>query len=999
MHPFISRAKKIEISPTERFLLHNLEKLYFLEDGEINFFFTEGLKYENSYSIEKLEESIQKEIFLPGHAIGGKMRFLFSVTANEFIFPFPKISAYSHSYVIGIPTKKSVISTFHLKDFISYLEKNEEKGQQISKSLVAWVSDLSQILIASSQDIPPNVYIEAEGSLKVEASKYIEYPKETLSEGHLNLIWIKINEGILQLGSGLNIFFTPSQPPFPLVDGVIFKSVEPTCIQAEGHLKWYLDSFYWDGLFHFNNCILQALSTQHAQSDLEEQMSLALQLESEQVELETIFQNMQGIFQGREAVPARSMHHSQIYQACEVLGQYMRQPFKDINGIPPEDPDAQVYLISKNSFAYQRQVYLGKNWWKKDCGPLLGRFTIDNRTSFAALLPTPPNGYFLVIPEIDKKVKVNAKVAKKIDPVANMFYRYLPNIDKISLSNIIKFGLEQHKKDLLMGLGASLIAILVSLFIPFAYAIVFDYVIPYSDSTLLWQVLIGIGLAALSSIIFITSREVAILRIESYFYHDTECAIWQKILFFPLKFFRKFSAGDLLQRLNGLSDIRKLLSGHLIRIAINVIFSFCYLFAMFFFSPSLALISLCLLFIIFTIFTVVFLKSVKISNTKISSSSILYGKNAQAIIGISKIRIGGAENRIFANWKKQFLAIKKLEIQQGGLNIIVRVISEILPALIFFCIYTTLFFMQSTQFSSISIGYYFAFSAAFSNLFLILIDFNRSIFQAMNCIPIWKRTKMIFEQPVEDDGIPKISVGVLRGDIRLEQVYFRYDEDGPYILENISIHAEPGEFIAIVGHSGSGKSTLTRLLVGFEKPEQGSVFYNGRDLNELDVEEVRSQIGVVLQNSTILQGTIRENITGGRIASDEEVMRAIRLASFENDLSEMAMGLKTVLTGALGLSGGQQQRIILARALLGNPKILILDEATNALDNKTQETIFRNLEHCHITRIVIAHRLSAIKNAHRIYVLHKGKIVQQGTFQELMNQSGIFADFASRQRL
>jgi ATP-binding cassette subfamily C protein len=258
---------------------------------------------------------------------------------------------------------------------------------------------------------------------------------------------------------------------------------------------------------------------------------------------------------------------------------------------------------------------------------------------------------------------------------------------------------------------------------------------------------------------------------------------------------------------------------------------------------------------------------------------------------------------------------------------------------------------------------------------------------------------VIIEEP-QELLMKKSNPGKLTGDIRLDHVTFSYEEEGASILNDVSIRLSPREMIGIVGPSGSGKSTLIRMILGFETPRSGAVYFNGKDLSHLNLSEVRKQMGVVLQGGGIIAGTLYQNIVAGGQYTEEEIDRAITLASFKNDLENFPMGLHTVVPmNGETLSGGQKQRLLITRALLPNPKILLLDEATSALDNNSQEEITQNIDQLDISRIVIAHRLSTIKNADRIYVLEKGEVTQTGSFESLSNEPGLFAEMLKRQKL
>jgi ABC-type bacteriocin/lantibiotic exporter with double-glycine peptidase domain len=262
---------------------------------------------------------------------------------------------------------------------------------------------------------------------------------------------------------------------------------------------------------------------------------------------------------------------------------------------------------------------------------------------------------------------------------------------------------------------------------------------------------------------------------------------------------------------------------------------------------------------------------------------------------------------------------------------------------------------------------------------------------------LWKRAKPILDEipEVNDD---KTDPGRLSGGVKLDRVSFRYRQDIPLTLDRVTIEAEPGEFIALVGPSGSGKSTTVRLLLGFEQPEEGTIYYDGQDLSGLDISAVRRQLGVVLQNGRINSASIFENISGGALVTMDEAWEAAKMAGFAEDVQQMPMGMHTVISeGATNISGGQRQRLLIARALVLKPKILIFDEATSALDNRTQAIVSQSLEQLNVTRIVIAHRLSTIRNANRIYVIAAGQVLQKGNFEQLMAQPGMFAELMQRQ--
>jgi ATP-binding cassette subfamily C protein len=298
----------------------------------------------------------------------------------------------------------------------------------------------------------------------------------------------------------------------------------------------------------------------------------------------------------------------------------------------------------------------------------------------------------------------------------------------------------------------------------------------------------------------------------------------------------------------------------------------------------------------------------------------------------------------------------------------------------------------------LSTGEFLAFMSAFSALLTGLLDVGASLVGVINVVPTYDRLRPILRAVPELDDT-RADPGVLRGRIEVSNVTFRYRQDDPPVLDAVNIQAEPGEFVAIVGPSGSGKSTMLRVLLGFERAESGSVAYDGFDLESLDIQAVRKQCGVVLQDGALLPGDIFTNIIGSSVELTlEDAWEAARMAGLDKDVEAMPMGMHTVIPeGGGSLSGGQRQRLMIARALVNRPRVVFFDEATSALDNPTQAIVTASLDRLNSTRIVIAHRLSTVVNADKIYVLEKGRLAQSGTYEQLMQTPGTFQDLARRQ--
>ena len=374
------------------------------------------------------------------------------------------------------------------------------------------------------------------------------------------------------------------------------------------------------------------------------------------------------------------------------------------------------------------------------------------------------------------------------------------------------------------------------------------------------------------------------------------------------------------------------------------------------------------------------------------------GKLFEFIDNIAKLRVSGTESRAFAAWAREFSAQKEMSIRARGVSNALTVFNSTFPVISLALIFSyAAHLMGQPLLHEFTTGAFLAFLAAYIQFQSAALQLNSTVESVLGIVPLYERAAPIFETlPEVDDG--KRLPGDLTGLLEINHLSFRYHPNMPFVLRDLSFAVKPGEFVAIVGPSGSGKSTLLRLLVGFEKPESGAIYYDGQDLAGLDIQAVRQQMGVVIQNARLVSGTVFHNIVGSAALTLDDAWQAARMAGLEQDISEMPMGMHTVISeGGGSLSGGQRQRLFIARAIVKKPRILLFDEATSSLDNQTQSIVSSSLDALQVTRIVIAHRLSTIINADRILVMEKGVVVQCGAHHELVNQNGLFRELAKRQ--
>jgi ATP-binding cassette subfamily C protein len=476
-----------------------------------------------------------------------------------------------------------------------------------------------------------------------------------------------------------------------------------------------------------------------------------------------------------------------------------------------------------------------------------------------------------------------------------------------------------------------------------------------------------------------------------------QAGLVDRLLALPPSFFRRFATGDLANRALAVSFVQDRLAGAASMSVLSALFGLFNVGLLFWYSASLAWFAMLPIALAAVVAAILFRLLMHHQVPLYEVAGRIQGLTLQLTEGIAKLRVAGAEERAFNRWARAFAEQKRLDLGVRKVLAGVVVLGAVLPPLATGFVFASVGLSTDRSLAGLSLGTFVAFLAALGAVVSSLTMTLSLLFPVLDVVPVWKRSRPILETPTEPSS-RRADPGELSGAVEVSRVRFRYHADGPLVLDDVSFRAEPGEFVTLVGPSGSGKSTLYRMLLGFETPEAGAVLYDGLDLAGLDLAAVRRQLGAVLQNSQLLNGTVYDNIAGTSRMTMDEAMEAARLCGLEDDVKAMPMGLHTMVgVGGSRLSGGQRQRILIARAIARRPRILLFDEATSALDNHTQAAVSRTLEQLRATRIVIAHRLSTIRNADRIVVLVNGRVVEEGTFDELLASGREFASLARRQ--
>jgi NHLM bacteriocin system ABC transporter ATP-binding protein len=877
-------------------------------------------------------------------------------------------------------------------------------AEQVGRLVEGWVWHLTA---AVSTGFPPKQCTLLEPGREVSLE-----PATRLCSG-AQIVWVRHLEGSSCFAGWPELTLSPDQGPFPLAGNAWLEATDPGRLTAAPTRAVLGESSLWSGLERFHQVILACLVWKSWDANAANRERLWLQADADRRLAEAALERLAEVAAPAADEADAAVTADPLLWATQLVGHRLgiaiQAPPGWLRGrgmdgeqaaithpSPPTTDQSSphhasaVAAIARASRVRLRRVLLQGDWWRQDSGPLLA-FTHDQQP--VALLPSSPTGYDLADPVSGVRIPVTADIAAELAPFAHTFYRPFP-ARALRVGDLAQLGLAGCGKDLRTVLLLSLMGALLSLLPPIATGVVVETIIPSGDRGQLLLVLLGLAVAAIAAGLFEITRNIAILRVESRADAAVEAALWDRLLGLPVSFFRRFTAGDLAGRALGLAAIRQLLTGATVTSLLGGVFSLCSLGLLFVYDLSLAALALVLLLALLGTTALTGYGQLRFQRPMYQLRGKVAGLVLQLITGIARLRVAGAEERALALWATQFSTQRRLTFRARSVANTLAVVQSAVPLLVA----VALFALAAARLrAGLSVGAFLAFNAAFGQALAGAIALGAALNAVLRVIPLFERLRPILEAAPEVDPA-RPDPGELTGAIEVSHVSFRYQPDGPLILDDVSLQARPGEFVAVVGPSGSGKSTLFRLLLGFDAPQAGSIYLDSRDLAGLDLQAVRRQLGVVLQTSKVIAGAILTNILGGKLLTLENAWEAARLSGLEDDIKQMPMGMHTVIPeGGQTLSGGQRQRLLIARAVASWPRILLMDEATSALDNRTQAMVSQSLEQLKATRLVIAHRLSTVCHADRIYVMQAGRVVQQGSYEDLARQPGLFAELVKRQ--
>ncbi|MCE2448137.1 MAG: NHLP bacteriocin export ABC transporter permease/ATPase subunit [Candidatus Latescibacteria bacterium] len=686
---------------------------------------------------------------------------------------------------------------------------------------------------------------------------------------------------------------------------------------------------------------------------------------------------------------------STLLATLEVIGKYEGIAFKSPSHRRDGEAEPSMRDILTASGVRARRVTLSleDRWWRRgNSGALLGFQEDDGRP--VALLPRIAGGYRIVDLVSGESKRVNADRASNLIQDTWSFYRPLSNDQPVGAKDLLLYATKNLTGDLARFVITGCLAGILMLLPAVLIGVLVDWVLPMKASGMLVQLTVGLVALAVVGTLLSMLQGTALMRLEGRISARLSSGLWDRLLGLQSNFFKDFTAGDLAVRMSVFQVLRDQVSGMVGGAILSVIFlgpAFVIIFA---YDSTLGWLSLGIGLVSLVVTVGFGLLQIAPQHRRFAASRQIAGDLFQFINGIGKLRSSGAEGSAFAFWARKYRAQQQAAMEIGKLSEHVVAFSAAVPiltgtALFVFALYTG---------PELAVGDFLVVYAMSMTFYAAVTRLGQS-FEAIAAISpgvgqVQPVLSAVPEPVPSGDAVVKLS-----GEIQFDRVRFQYAEDGPLILNDVSLHARPGEFIAIIGETGSGKSTLLRLALGLQEPSVGAVYYDGRDLANLNKRVVRHQVGVVMQDGSLRPGNIGENIIG--LSNDltvNDAWRAARQAAVAEDIRAMPMGMFTAVgDSSATFSGGQAQRIMIAAALVRNPRILFLDEATSWLDAESQREVMESIESLAVTRIVIAHRLSTIRKANRIYVLHDGRIVQQGGFNELFESAGLFRDLMRRQ--
>jgi NHLM bacteriocin system ABC transporter ATP-binding protein len=809
-----------------------------------------------------------------------------------------------------------------------------------------------------------------------------------------SIVWVALEAGTAKL-MGLDPPFTAGDPPLPLTSGMWIEAGQSAC-SAVGSTGMPDPEMLWRAVDQFHLGIMGCLRDYLVRDVGRETQRLVRRNDLTTSQTFESFGRLSAIIVRRsERAEIEADPSDSLLAACRMVAEAVRAPFV----VPPRSASdrrefADVVEIARAARLRVRRTLLRGEWWERDVGPLVA-WHGEERIP-VALIRGARGRYAMIETTTGTRRPVDRSLAMELTPEAVTFYPPLPS-RPLRFWDLLLFSVQQSSGNV-SRIAIAVVAIgLLSLVTPLITNVLVNSVIPRTELDQLVFCALALAVTSVAIAGVQTMEGVAMLRLEGLIDWKLQAAVIDRLLRLPASLFREYTVGDFVDRSMGIDAARRIFTGRVLRGMMAGLFCWFSIGLMLYYDLKLGLIAVALTIVRALLIIATSAVRLYYENKHFNLQGKIGGFVLQLIAGIGKLRVADATVRALAMWSRQFAFQKQYFIASQRAANALGVFETSFPTIATLIIFAAAEFTKSKLL--LDVGSFLAFFAAFGQSMASIGAWASGVSESLIAIPHLTRLRPLISgvAEVSEDRKPP---GELSGAIELSRLTFRYVPNGPPVLDNVSLRIAPGEYVAIVGPSGSGKSSLFRLLLGFETPESGVVFLDGKAIDTLDIGAVRRQLGVVLQNGKLATGSLYDNICGGVQLPLEQAWEAARLAGLDADIKGMPMGMHTVVAeGVNTLSGGQRQRIMIARAVARRPRILLFDEATSSLDNLSQAVVSASLGNLNITRIVIAHRLSTVRQADRVIVLVDGKILQTGSYEELSNRPGTFASFARRQLL
>ncbi|MEU6230778.1 NHLP bacteriocin export ABC transporter permease/ATPase subunit [Streptomyces sp. NPDC047042] len=795
----------------------------------------------------------------------------------------------------------------------------------------------------------------------------------------------------LGVGRGLSILFqapmASERAAAPTDDDVFWMQVPPGSVQygslygAEAGADLLMDPGVWQGMVDQQFRLLATLDRWIEQLERSHETRTAAGIKAGEAVRAQADRTLLASIGKPSARRTTAADADATYAACklvaEAAGITLAEPAQSGTESDRLDPVERIALASR---VRTRAVRLDGRWWHDNVGPLIGHRSLSG--SPVALL-WRRGGYVAVHPSSGRETPVEKANAAEFEERAVMFYRPLPERGMSPL-RLLRFSMGGSRGDVVNLLLSTLVTIAIGALVPVATGKVLGEFVPTAQTTLIVQFCLAVMISSVVAAAFMLLQNLTLLRMEGRIEATLQPAVWDRLLRLPTKFFTERSTGELASAAMGISAIRKLLAGVAPVVTQSVTVAAMNLALLLYYSVPMALAAIAMLVVIAAVFLGLGLWQVRWQRRLIVLSNKLNNQAFQTLRGLPKLRVAAAENYAYAAWAGEFARSRELQQKVGRIKNLTTVLGAVyLPV----CTLLMFMLLAGPARGAMSAAAFLTFNTSVTMLLTSVTQLTGAFVSGVAALPLYEEIKPVLEATPEV-RVASTRPGVLTGAIEARRLSFRYADDGPLVLDDVSFQVRAGEFVAIVGPSGCGKSTLLRLLIGFDKPVSGSVLYDGQDLGALDQSAVRRQCGVVLQHAQPMTGSILDVICGTEPYTPEEAMAAAAMAGLAEDIQRMPMGLHTIVQGSGAISGGQRQRLMIAQALIRRPRILFFDEATSALDNETQRTVIESTRALNATRIVIAHRLSTVLDADRVIVMEDGRVAQEGPPAQLLADTG-----------